>query len=87
MLENYWEFNNGYNIFIKLEISSNFIFSLRIKPFVYQPFCLTVFASKSIISETHTYFDKNLICTYFSIFSLENFMFLKFFVSLEIEYA
>lgn len=60
---------------------------MRIKPFMYQPFCLTVFASKSIISETHTYFDKNLICTYFSIFSLENFMFLKFFVSLEIEYA
>lgn len=54
---------------------------------MYQPFCLTVFASKSIISEKHTYFDKNLICTYFSIFSLENFMFLKFFVSLEIEYA
>ena len=46
-----------YNIFIiiKLEISSDFIFSLRIKPFIYQPFCLTVFASKSIISEAHTY--------------------------------
>ena len=46
-----------YNIFviIKLEISSDFLFSLRIKPFMYQTFCLTVFASKSTISETHLF--------------------------------